>query len=105
MTRLAVNGHERLAADGREIARGGKSFTIFTVFELKNEYKDAEIWFICGTDMFMTVQDWHRAQELFKEVSFAVIPRAAGDMEKLTAHKLFLEKKYGAKIRIINCSP
>lgn len=105
MTRLAINGHENLAVDGREIARGGKSFTILTVFELKDEYKNAEIWFICGTDMFLTVQNWHRAQELLNEVAFAVVPRAAGDLEKLSKHKLFLEEKYGAKVKIIACQP
>lgn len=105
MTEIAARADKRLKADGREIARGGVSYTYLTVSELKDEYPAAELWLICGTDMFLTVQKWRRAEEFLKRVSLAAVPRSAGDTEALVKQAEYLKKEYGVRATVIECEP
>ena len=51
-----------------EIKRGGKSYTSDTLSELSGE--DRELYFLCGTDMFLSLPGWHKPEVVF---SLAVI--------------------------------
>ncbi len=49
-----------------EIDRGEVSYTVDTLYDLKEIYQNDELYFIMGEDMFLTVDRWMRADEIFK---------------------------------------
>ena len=97
MCRLAVQGYKNLEASDLEIKRPGASYTVDTLRELHRDFPDAEIYLITGADMFLTVQNWKCAADIF---SLAVICGVPRDQEKemtLKKHELVLREEFGAK--------
>lgn len=79
MVQLAARADQRLVVDDCEIRRGGKSYTFDTLTELTERFPTAEFTFLCGTDMFLTLDRWYRAAELFQLARFAVAARNPGE--------------------------
>lgn len=74
-----------------ELLREGKSYSIDTVRELLCRYPGAEIFLIVGADMFMSLETWYRAQELFKLATFCTVARDGVDTDRLTEYSKHLE--------------
>lgn len=79
MMRLATGGSAKLLVDDREIRRGGVSYAIDTVRELRGDYPEAELFFLIGEDNVTTLDQWKDVGELMGEVTFAAFPRADVD--------------------------
>ncbi len=96
MTRLAA---EELAAEvsDMEISRGGTSYTVDTLRMLQEENPSDELWFIMGTDMFLTIERWREPEEIMRLARIAVAPRNDADREALVRHAEYLKEKYGAE--------
>jgi nicotinate-nucleotide adenylyltransferase len=75
MVIAAIAGNPNFAASTVEIERGGLSYTIDTVKHFQGLYPEAEISLIIGGDNVKHLQDWHCAEELFKQCHFLVAPR------------------------------
>lgn len=97
MTRLAAELDPRLRADGCEVLRGGKSYTVDTLNGLKERYPNAALTFICGTDMFLTLDQWYRAGELLRLARFAVAPRGDGEEARIVEKQRELRERFGAE--------
>lgn len=100
MCRLAFLGINKAKIDTREIYRGGKSYTFDTLCELKKEYKNDNIFFVCGGDMVVSLHTWYKYSELVSLCEFIVFNR------KGIENKQFFDaienlKKSGAKITVI----
>jgi len=86
MTRLAG---EQLHLDDSvetldlELRRTGKSYTADTLAAVRQLYPDAELWLLVGTDMFLTVQDWHQPERIFPEAGIAAFSRRPEDESDL----------------------
>lgn len=81
-----------------EIDRGGKSYTADTLRALSAP--DKELFLLVGTDMFLTLDDWHRPDEIFA-LSTAVLMRREGEAalsEQILKKKKQYEEKYGARM-------
>lgn len=100
MTRLAA---EELSAEvsDMEIARGGTSYTVDTLREIRRKNPEDELWFIMGTDMFLTIEKWREPEEIMHLANIAVAPRCEDDRETLHRHAEYLAEKYGATARIM----
>ena len=82
MTRLAFAGIAGIEISDIELARGGPTYTIDTVTEL--ERPGAETVLVMGAATAAELSTWHRAEELARRVTLAVIqptgaPRARLD--------------------------
>lgn len=99
MCRLAFEGFKNAEISDMEIARGGKSYTVETIRELKRKYPEKELLLLCGGDMFATLKNWVEAEEIIAGV-VAVGVRREGYEEDFTvsARRLW---NAGAKIEII----
>lgn len=103
MARLAAASLPYASASDIELSRGGKSYTADTLNELGALYPGAALWLICGGDMFLTLQGWRRAEDIFRLCRVAAPARkSGGEKENIIAHARFLESAYGAKIDIID---
>ena len=74
MVRLAIEGHQGLAASDVEIVRGGPSYTIDTVIEVIDDGARA-VHIIVGRDAAAELDTWHRADELRELVAVTVVDR------------------------------
>ena len=75
MTILATTGNKNFEVLDLEVKRGGTSFTIDTIRELKKSYPDDEFYLIIGSDLAETFSTWKNYQDLKKEVKIAVANR------------------------------
>ena len=76
MVDLAVAGEPRLACDSRELQREGKSYTIDSLIELRDELgADLGLYLVMGCDAVLTIDAWHRWRELLDWAHIVVIAR------------------------------
>lgn len=75
MLRLGVAEFPGLAVDEREVARGGKSYTVLTLEELRRAHPDAPLLLLVGADAFHGFPTWHRWPDLFALAHVVVVPR------------------------------
>ena len=75
MLRAALAGQSRLVLDTRELARGGLSYTIDTLAELRAEEGDRALVLLLGADAFAGLPGWHRWRELFNVAHLGVLSR------------------------------
>lgn len=66
---------EKVEVDGREILRGGTSYTVETVSELKKKYKKANLTLILGIDVFYELPKWKDYQDILEITDFLVTTR------------------------------
>ena len=86
MCRLAVAGSALFEVDDLELRRGGPSFTIDTVRELKRR-GNAKVHWLIGADMVNILPQWHEAAALMAEATIVVMARPGWecDWERLPA--------------------
>jgi nicotinate-nucleotide adenylyltransferase len=75
MVRLAIRGCERFEADDLEIRRGGPSYSIETVEELRRRHPDAAFYFIIGADSLAELPLWREIKRLATLCTFVVVAR------------------------------
>lgn len=74
LVEAAVAGLDGLEASAIEVERAGPTYTIDTLEELRARGLDPVL--ILGADVARTVSTWHRAEELVRLASIAVVTRA-----------------------------
>ncbi len=75
MTSLAIQGNSAFVLDSREVVRGGVTYSIDSVLELKKERPSDEFFFILGMDAFISLPAWKMPEKLIKLVKFALYNR------------------------------
>lgn len=76
MVELAVAGEPRLVCDTRELRRSGKSYTIDSLTELREELgAQRSVCMIMGCDAVLDINAWHRWQDLLQLAHIVVIAR------------------------------
>ncbi len=75
MTRLLGVADSRIAVDGREVERGGLSFTVETVRALRGAHPDAELFLFMGEDTAATLPQWREPEALAELVHVVVVGR------------------------------
>jgi len=76
MIELAINTNSLFQASDIEINRKGLSYTIDTLKDFRNEYKEAEhIFYLIGWDAFLAIHTWKQYLKLFDEMPFIVMSR------------------------------
>ncbi|MCI1964812.1 MAG: nicotinate-nucleotide adenylyltransferase [Oscillospiraceae bacterium] len=100
MCRLAVQ-KDGFEVSPVEIERGGLSYTSDTLLTLKREHPDAELFFITGEDMFLTLEEWHEPETIYSLATVCAAPRSK---RGCTALNEYAEKvgRMGAKTMICN---
>lgn len=82
MIRLAISGNPGFELSDIEIKRGGRSFTIDTVRELKSKDPDLSVSLIIGNDSFNDITTWCEYEDLFRLASFIVVHRPGYAIKK-----------------------
>lgn len=82
MVIAAIEDNPFFEASDMEIRRGGRSFTIETLRELKASEPDLEITLIIGNDSFNDITTWCEYEGLFDLAGFAVVTRPGYAVKK-----------------------
>jgi len=83
-----------------ELRRDGPSYTLDTLRAIREQYPQAELWLLMGTDMFLSFQTWREPGEILKLAGLCAFGRSEKDGEELFAiQRKYLEEQYpGARI-------
>ena len=113
MLLLAIMDNPRFEVSDIEIRRGGRSYTIDTVKELKEKYpkthksasnaKDLSVSLIVGSDSFNDITTWCEYEALLETASFIVVARPGSPVKKIAealpvelARKFWYDSSSGA---------
>ncbi len=102
MASLAFGHIPNVEISDMEIRRGGRSYTAETLTYLSAENR--ELYFLCGTDMFLSLPTWRDPATIFARAVICLVRREAEDVlsaqiKEAAAH---YEREYGARIRMID---
>ena len=104
MCRLALREQPGFSVCGYEVERGGKSYTADTLGWLAGQYPQDEFDLLLGGDMFLTVQEWNRAEQIFARARLCGIARNAGEKQQMEQHAAALARM-GARCVVLDVAP
>lgn len=87
-----------------ELRRAEKSYTVDTLETLHARLPDDELYFIMGSDMFLTLTHWKDWARIFELAVMCVGAREPGILPDLEKQRAALERA-GARCRIVNLDP
>ena len=94
---------EKVEVLSLELDRAGKSYTSDTLAQLREEYPEAELWLLMGTDMFLTLHLWHEPEKILELAGVCAFGRTEQDGEAVfSPQREYLQKNFpGARITTI----
>ena len=102
MVSLAAQGIPSIEASDVELRREGPSYTWQTVAAFREQYPDAKLFLLMGTDMFLCFDSWKEPQHILKNAALAVFYRGQADeVSQINDQKQKLEAM-GAEIYLVN---
>jgi nicotinate-nucleotide adenylyltransferase len=90
MLRLAVEADFRFSVSDIELKRGGISYTIDTMVELKKTEPNAEWILVVGSDTLIDLHNWYKVDELLDLCEVATFVRPGENNPKEIAGKILL---------------
>lgn len=75
LLQVALRDQSRLILDARELARGGPSYTVDTLAELRAEQGNRPLVLLLGADAFAGLPSWHDWRRLFELAHIGVLSR------------------------------
>lgn len=91
---------DKIVVSDLEILRGGRSYTADTIKQIKNDNENAEIFFLCGTDMILTMDLWYKPEYIFANATIVYARRESESKitEKIAEKCELYKEKFGAVI-------
>jgi len=76
MAQLAFAEVPNTVVDGRELARGGPTYTIDTLRELRREFPQAQLLLVIGADQAESLHSWRENAEIARLATISIAARA-----------------------------
>lgn len=86
MLKLIAEENPKLAISDMEIRRGGYTYTYDTLKEITRQNPKLKIYFIIGSDSFVTINKWYKYEEILKMCTLLVAQRE-DSLEEINAFK------------------
>ncbi|MCZ2523178.1 nicotinate-nucleotide adenylyltransferase [Streptomyces sp. NPDC059506] len=81
MTVIATASNPQFSVSRTDIDRGGKTYTVDTLRDLRTEHPDAELFFITGADALSQILSWRNAREMFGLAHFIGVNRPGHELQ------------------------
>lgn len=78
---IATAANPRFSVSRVDIERGGTTYTIDTLRDLRAAHPQAELFFITGADALERIMDWKEVDELFQLAHFVGVTRPGHHMD------------------------
>ena len=98
MCRLAFEGVGRAEVSDYEMKHTEVSYTFDTLAYLKKIYPDSKLYFITGTDSFLSIEYWRKGKDLLQSYGFIVSVRPGYKAKELDERIRYYEAVYGTEI-------
>ena len=102
MVRIAFEGIGEVS--DYEMSKEGASYTYLTLRWMRTQY-EGDIYLCMGEDMFLSLDRWREAEEIFASCNILCLKREATSFEEVNNKKREFEEKYKATIDILSYSP
>ncbi len=102
MIEMSIEGNPNLITSDMEILREGNTYTYETLIQLKELYPETELYFIVGADSLFSMEKWVKPEVIFANCTVLAAGRGDAPWELLEEKKADLEKKFCARIRLID---
>lgn len=103
MAKLAFEGIMRAEVSDFELRSPGKSYTVNTLEHFSGG--DNDIYLLCGSDMFITLDSWYRADRICEIATIVLSERDNGRKREIYNAKRRLKRKFNARIVILKNDP
>ena len=101
MCRLAASQLERVEACPLELERTGPSYTVDTLQTLREQYPQAQLWLVVGTDMVLSFDRWREPEKMAQLCRLAVVARDEADRQRIAEKATFLRERLGMGIDVL----
>lgn len=100
MCRLAVADDPTISVSDLELKRGGVSYTLTTLEQLRTMDSDATISLMIGSDMLYTFHQWYGYEEILYHHPVVTVARERGEYQQML---LYLERlgRLAAKVTVL----
>lgn len=106
MAKLAIEGHENMLVSSIEIDRGGITYTVDTVAQLKELLGDeVEFKFITGADAIHYITTWKDYKHLLHLCSFIAVTRPGYNKDAMAKEIEQMEAHFKCDIEFIEIPP
>mgnify|MGYP002718052304 FL=1 len=82
MTVIATASNPRFSVSRVDIDRGGPTYTIDTLKDLREQYPNEQLYFITGADALASIMSWHDWEEMFELAEFVGVTRPGYDLRE-----------------------
>ncbi|EPD69801.1 nicotinate (nicotinamide) nucleotide adenylyltransferase [Corynebacterium pyruviciproducens ATCC BAA-1742] len=82
MTVIATASNPRFTVSRVDIDRGGPTYTIDTLKDLREQFPDAELYFITGADSLKNIRTWRDYEQMFELAHFVGVDRPGYEVEQ-----------------------
>lgn len=100
-----IVGERNITISDTELKREGKSYTIVTLRELRQQYPDAKLFLYTGSDMFYTLESWKEGHSILRMCTVYVCAREMNEREKLEEFASSYKTKYDTECIISESDP
>ncbi len=104
MCKLAIDGLDGFEVSDYEIKNESVSYTVYTLRHYKEAHPNAKLYFIMGSDMFLSLKTWYCFEEILSLSTIITASRLEGEFEKISSFAKTLEE-YHADIVILAMKP
>ncbi|WP_435924713.1 nicotinate-nucleotide adenylyltransferase [Paenibacillus sp. DYY-L-2] len=104
MVKAAIQSHPHFRPLDIELRRGGVSYTVDTIKELRGEHPDLELYFIIGADMVNYLPKWEGIEELTDMITFIGLQRPGSFLELDTLPPFIQEAVLLADMPLVDIS-
>lgn len=98
-------GSRNIEVSDMELCRDGKSYTYDTLCDISEKYAGAELFMYVGSDMFYTLESWHRGADILGMCTVVTASREVSEREKLFEFAKRYKDNYGTESIIMDYSP
>jgi len=82
MTVIATASNPQFSVSRVDIDRGGPTYTIDTLRDLRAEFPDEALYFITGADALSSIMSWHDWEEMFTLAEFVGVTRPGYELSE-----------------------
>lgn len=101
MCRLAFQDTREVEVSEIEIRRPGRSYTVDTIRQLRDQYPDASLFLIVGGDMFRCFNQWYCFDEILQRCTLCTAAREENEYDELNRHRALLQQ-YSEQIQVLS---
>ena len=102
MLNLAVAGQPKMEVCDIELNREGPSYTYETVEQLRQQYPQAQLFLLMGTDMFLSFDTWREPERIVQNAALAVAYRGEKREREAVEEKKALLEAQGAQVHLLD---